>query len=601
LDPDSRMAVTVLPFAEKRDTAARTKFKKYDQINTISGLKTEINALLNSHPEGQYWADLIEAAARDSAAALEGVLRQHLHLEFSALCIQGMEELCAKKITLPIVYKAILNNTLIDDGQKTASWNGLNNLSKEEKLACANTEALHWAALVGNLDIINWLKGKRLSIHVPAENGILPIHCAVHHCIENGSSFALLEAFLDSRRAYDLPSIQIILKQLIDVLKVDDVDVVEELIDFFNVPLRYESETFRALFDKAVLVAIQEGEEVFNPLLIWAYDRLNEKDFERYVLTWIQRGCFNVVDRCEELELIDQADLGDKVWAAFLALGSEEEEAQKNIAEWMQEKGYDYSEEEQIIDLITQGNHVGVKFLFENEYLAESDYKASIWEALRSSENESELANLMKWCKEQGINFDKEMFKAVLEGDGDFVYSIRELQSDEDVINDQVENEMSNYATDEDVDRYKEEYGSDQEGDALAYEERAILNALYRRCDLQTDACLGNLLKYYKLLHPEEEERRSYDERSGLDSEEEDSSSGRDSEEDDEDEDDFNDGYDTDNEEEERRSYDELSSLDSEEEDSSSECDSEEDDEDEDDFNDGYDTDNEEEDNEYSP
>lgn len=218
-----------------------------DKIDDIEILKQKIDEFWPSQETDEQYSELVEKAARESLQHVVDILRNDLCLEFVQLSMVLMStffdgsydkkadvemremEIARASLGMPIgnpmgpvsvysmllrewillehvggeLHLAVLEDRLLNEEQKNISNNYLNAArdatTKDRKGFCGTTP-MHWAAITGNKAAIEGLKkrhGKQLNwlgaIDEKAEFDVLPLHCAIRYCADNGDDIELIK------------------------------------------------------------------------------------------------------------------------------------------------------------------------------------------------------------------------------------------------------------------------------------------------------------------------------------------------------------------------------------------------------------------------
>lgn len=72
-------------------------------------------------------------------------------------------------------------------------------LSHDQRKGYLETYPMHWAAITGNCQAVRFLKSIQgreqewiRSVNIPGKNGLLPLHCALRYCVDNGENLELI-------------------------------------------------------------------------------------------------------------------------------------------------------------------------------------------------------------------------------------------------------------------------------------------------------------------------------------------------------------------------------------------------------------------------
>lgn len=203
LDPKKKLEYT-LPKSDKAISSKNGEIRKVwgslIRITDSKKLKSFIDCFVKT--DSGIDANMIQKAAWYSHLEAATLLRKRLCLNFIELALASLSSLFKDEpIALTdvkgAIHRAVLGNTVLE--KRSATIRLAKKLGKDARKDIFETTPLHLAAITGNKGVIIWLRSKKsswLSQQCYAHNKILPLHCAMKFCLDNGVDTELLDLLI---------------------------------------------------------------------------------------------------------------------------------------------------------------------------------------------------------------------------------------------------------------------------------------------------------------------------------------------------------------------------------------------------------------------
>lgn len=401
-----------LPLAHRDEEARGGKFeqiwKEIDQVKGVNELIQKIDWIFSKPGIGAK----IQRAAQQSMQAVSEIFMENLSLDFIELSIAAMMSLDKPRdlleraqrfinppriLTLEEIGSSVHQKVL--DTMSESDWVGKNqfkilakSLPEEHREGYLDTYPMHWAAITGNVDAVKFLKSINSwvsTIDHCGSMGLLPLHCAIRYCADNGESLELIaelatkellsefsfinvedhseqfESWTNYKIVRESPLLQALeeiyhypktIKLILDIAEVPQV-IREELFDLVREMNEDQEEDHKVESKKILAFAIQKSysPQLINCLLRWGADFHSCQDLLERNSPYsavIDEDYRNESDRLELLEVIVDAgyplNLEDNDYLTPLQYALEQENLPvvEALLKHLSELGYEPPEEE---------------------------------------------------------------------------------------------------------------------------------------------------------------------------------------------------------------------------------------------------------------
>lgn len=189
--------------------------KIWEEIDAIKR-KEKLCATIDDFLEKPGTGHKIQTAAQSSMKKVVKIFRKNLSFNFIELSIAAMMSLekprdvkgqsrhtiiALRDIGSPL-HQKVLEMVEIDSKEKPEFKKKAKELPEAERQGYLETYPMHWAAITGNVEAVRFLKSLNSWISItsqPGTKGLLPLHCAIRYCADNGNDLALIREFATNR------------------------------------------------------------------------------------------------------------------------------------------------------------------------------------------------------------------------------------------------------------------------------------------------------------------------------------------------------------------------------------------------------------------
>jgi len=190
--------------------------KVADSIKTMPELKALLDKLIAGNK-----ADNIERAAIASHKKVVKIFLRRLCCDFHELSaelardyfieLESRNRQCREQQQFAVLgvgtelHEAILYNNVLDHKDKYRRF--ITKLDESKRPGFHGMMPLHWAAITGNKEVIKWLKQNIWikDINRAADYGVMPLHCAIKYCADNGLDPKLIDLLISPENVRATP------------------------------------------------------------------------------------------------------------------------------------------------------------------------------------------------------------------------------------------------------------------------------------------------------------------------------------------------------------------------------------------------------------